>query len=187
LIFTSEAKSLFPLIAIITKIEFFIFALVKFIYQDTQLVGRDIGISILSALAAPLCFTSLTCYFFIVIKFLKSMTELENMSPEVQERVTKRFDLLTTFVYFIPPMSIVSCIIPLFGIGFPEYRDIFARASLIGCGVAAIIYGSIALNALDSLLVELAAHIDSFAQSDEDIKVYMYIYIYTHACMHVCI
>jgi hypothetical protein len=114
-IFTSEAKSIFPLIALLTKIEFFIFALVKLIYNDKQLVGKDIGISILSALAAPLCFTSLIIYFFIVIKFLKSMTD--TMSPGIKEKVAQRFDLLTTLVYFIPPLSIVSCVMPLFGIG----------------------------------------------------------------------
>jgi hypothetical protein len=138
-IFTSEAKSIFPLIAIITKIEFFIFAVVKLIYKDQMLIGRDIGISILYWLTAPLCFTSLIIYFFIVIKFLKSMTE--SMSSAIKEKVAKRFDLLTTLVYYIPPLSVISTVLPLFGIGFAEYRNIFAKASLIGNGVVAFFYG----------------------------------------------
>jgi hypothetical protein len=93
------------------------------------------------------------------------------MPVEVGNKVAKRFNILTTFVLFIPPFSIVFCAVSFIGIGVPQYRTIFAKMSLIGMGFMALIYGLIILNALGFLLEELSSHINSFAQADHDIKV----------------
>jgi hypothetical protein len=165
-IFTSEAKSIFPLIALINKIGFFLFALIKLIYNDKQLVGKEIGISIVYALGCPLIFTSLIVYFFIVIKFLKSTTE--SMSSEIKEKVTKRFDLLATLVYFILPLTTVSTFLPLFGIGFHEYRNIFAKVMLIGMYTCVHIHMCIHCDICICIDVCIYIHI----------CIYVYIYMY---------
>mmetsp|Transcript_13058 Transcript_13058/g.12655 ORF Transcript_13058/g.12655 Transcript_13058/m.12655 type:complete len:354 (+) Transcript_13058:239-1300(+) len=169
LIVTYDAKSLYPLIALLDTFAFIFFAILKIIYGHKQLIGRDIAITFGYTFAPLLCIISLVFYFFIVIKFLMSLTY--SMPVEVGNKVAKRFNILTTFVLFIPPFSIVFCAVPFIGIGVPQYRTIFAKISLIGMGFMALIYGLIILNALGFLLEELSSHINSFAQADHDIKI----------------
>jgi len=167
-IFTYDAKSLYPLMSLLSKFMFLLGAILKIIYGNQQLIGREIAISLSYTLGLLLTINSLVIYFFIVIKFLQRLTQ--SMSPEIGFIMVKRFNLLTTSVLFVPPLSIIFCLIPLFGIPQPKYRNIFAKTSFIGTGIMATMYAISVLNALGFLLQALSNHMNSIALFDEDIR-----------------
>lgn len=154
----------------------YLFAILKIIYGNRQLIGRDIAISLVYPFV-PLSITMcVIMFYFMVIHFLKSLTI--SMAPEVGDKVTKRFNLLSTLILFVPPFSIIFCLVPLLGIPLPKYRNVFTKLYFVGEGVMALCLGSLMLNALGYLLGELSRHINSVSQPDEDIRT-----VYKRLCL----
>jgi hypothetical protein len=168
-IFTYEAKSLYPLTVLISLCPYILFSILKIIYSDQQLVGRDILITMVYMLCPMLTFFTLVCYFFIVIRFLKSLTA--TMAPEIGNKVARRFNLLTTLIFCIPPLAIITCGMPVMGIPFPRYRNIFAKFSLIGNGMD-ILY----MHVYDMYMY--GTYICMYEYTYESTYIYIYICVY---------
>jgi hypothetical protein len=167
-VFTYDVKYLFPPSILFTLMVFDVFAILKIIYRNEILIGRDIVISLVCTFAPILTMVCLVMYFLIVLNFLRGLTV--SMAPAIGNKVIKRFNLLAIRILFIAPLFIISCVLPLLGIPLPKYRNVFAKVYFIGMGVTLTIYCSLLLNAFGFLLKELSNHIGSFAQSDHDIK-----------------
>mmetsp|Transcript_8055 Transcript_8055/g.8080 ORF Transcript_8055/g.8080 Transcript_8055/m.8080 type:complete len:358 (+) Transcript_8055:617-1690(+) len=165
--FEYNAKSLFPWFNQLQLFDLFLFSLLKIIYKNQQLIGRDIAITIVYLFSPLLTIISLVTYFFIVTKFLRHYTT--SLNPEIRDKVLKRFNVLNKLALLIPVLSLIPSLIPIVGISMPEYRDVYAKISLIGMGLMVTMLGSLCVNALDFLLRELSSHINSFDQSDKDI------------------
>jgi hypothetical protein len=168
-IFKYDASSLFPLTALLSQISTFLLALIKIVYQNKQLIGRDIATTILYGVFPLLYIITLVNYFSMVVKFLRG--SIEGFPSEIRGKVLKRFDCLSYLILTASPIAIFSCFIPIVGIPLPIYRNIFARASMIGHGATALLYGLFTCNVLKLLLLELSSHINSVDQVDEAIKI----------------
>jgi hypothetical protein len=165
--FEYNAKSLFPWFNQLQLFAFFLFSLLKIIYKNQQLIGRDIAITVVYLFNPLIAIISLVTYFLIVTKFLRQYTI--SLNPEIGKKVLKRFNFLNKLALLIPVLSLIPSLIPIVGISLPKYRDVYAKISLIGMGLMVIMLGTLCVNALGFLLRELSSHINLFDQSDKDI------------------
>ena len=165
--FKLEAKSLFPVFFLAYMIDTTFYTVLKIVYQDGQIVGRDLAMTIVGSLLPIFAQVGLVFYSFVVMKFLKSyVTTMGN-----QKRVTleRKFNILSRLTSIIPLTSVVFSVMPLFGLPYPEHQYIFSKIFLIGTGANAWAYGILTGSALSSVLHELKSHV--FPQSSDDIRV----------------
>jgi hypothetical protein len=112
-IISYNAKSTYPLSVIVCLSTFNFVAILKVIEPD-KLVGKDLTISFAYALCTGTCLLSLINYFFVLIKFLRSLTR--SMTAERCLKVRKRFDTLCRLVNYVSPIFFLSSLIPLMGV-----------------------------------------------------------------------
>jgi hypothetical protein len=129
-IISYDAKSTYPLSVILCLGTFNFVAILKVIYPDEQLIGRDLAISFAYSMSVGSCLTSLVNYFFVIIKFLRTATQ--SMPLEIGQKVKKRFDTLCSIIVNISAFFTLMALIPIFGLRFSNYRTIFAKISLLG-------------------------------------------------------
>ena len=144
------------------------FTTMKILNQDGNLVGRDIGITIVAAGLPFFAQVGLVFYFFVVLNCLSGYGNI--VGAERNQKLIHQLKYLRSVSYIIPGLSLFCKIIPSIGIAYPEYQNDFIYIYLIGNGLIAWLYGVLATMALRFLLVELKNHINSFPQSSEDLK-----------------
>ena len=161
-------RSIFPVLFLAEMAVCSIFAITKIVYQDKQIVGRDLFITLIATLL-PLCAqVGLVFYFFVVINCLKTYAIM--MTDERRELLENRFAILSRICSMIPALSISFSIMPAVGLRYPRYSHSFAMIFHIGTGTTAWLYGIVAASAVRYLIIELQSHVDSFAQSSDDLQ-----------------
>ena len=80
----------------------------------------------------------------------------------------KKLSFLSKLSWTIPPLSVLPSLLPLFGLGFPEYVPIFGMVYFLGSGLLALAYGLLFNFALGFLLQELRIHLEHKTGSSSD-------------------
>ena len=164
-----DPKVIFPIIFLVYMIDMFIFTILKILYEEKQILGREIFMTIVGAIL-PICAQiGSVFYFFVVIKCLDSYTVM--MSDDKRERLSSRFAMLRAICWVIPPMCLGFAFIPAIGLAYPEYQATYARIYLIGTGANMWLYGILTATSLRYLLLELISQSQIFSQSSDDFKV----------------
>ena len=163
-----QPRLLFPWVFLVELSVQAMFSIIKLIYGEELLVGRDMNITCLLELSGVLSFYGLILYFFVVLKFLQTYTTM--LVKERREKLESQYAFLKAVATFIPPLGFIFCYITVFGIIYPNFERQSTLASLIGVGFLALSYGWITTTALKNLRYELSSHISSFPQSSDDIR-----------------
>ena len=154
---STDPKCIFPIFFLLHGIGDFLFSVLKISgrSRNRPIVGRDASVTIVAVFLPIFCYCGLVLYYHVVMKFLKGYSCM--MSPESREKVEKRFASLLTKSSYIPPLSVIPCVLPLFSMQlFPQYVREFGMAYLIGNGFLATLYGAVLYLAIGFLLEELS-------------------------------
>jgi hypothetical protein len=166
--FTSDPKTIFPWVFLLQLWLQIAFASLKLADPAVQLVGRNILITILCESTLFLAFLGLAIYFYVILKFLKSFTDM--LTEDRREKISEHFAVLRTLCPMIPPLSFVFSFIVVIGIRYPEHYKVFQLINLIGDGSLTLFYGLLTTSALRFLRNELSLHLASFPQSSDEIR-----------------
>ena len=150
---STDPKSVFPLFFLLHGIGDFIFSVLKIASPVRPVVGRDVSITLMAVFLPVLCFCGLVLYYSVIINFLKGYSRI--MRKESRDKVDQKFAILLKRSYWLPPLSMLPCLLPLIGLGLPEYTTQFGMTYLIANGVLALLYGALFNFALGFLLQEL--------------------------------
>lgn len=98
-------------------------------------------------------------YLHVILAFLEGFASM--MDPESSERVSKRFNLLGFYSWFILPVVFAFSIMPLVSTAYPSHSRQLGGAHLIGFGFSTLVYDLIFCSSLSYLTKELNAYINS--------------------------
>ena len=129
-------------------------------YESDQLVGRDLGITLIAGCLPFFAQTGLVFYFFVVLKFLQKLGSV--VSSDRNTLLVYQLTYLRSVSLIIPPLSLFCTFLPSIGIAYPEYQNIFIQVYLIGNGCIAWLYGILTSLSLRYLLYELNNHVKNF-------------------------
>lgn len=138
-VFTYDAKSLFQVVNFLHLIACFLFSLLKIVYKDKVLIGRDISMTLVFAFALLIPVIALVIYFLIVTNFLRQYSI--TLKPEIGENVLRHFNYLDKLAVSLPVLTLIPSLVPILGITIPKYRNVYAKVSLIGTGTIVFILG----------------------------------------------
>lgn len=140
----------------------FILAIFKVIHQESDLIGKSQLISGVNAAFCITCFFSLTIYFHIILKFLRSYTP--STPPENHTKILNRYTLLHCVSYPVLPLgSIISLAGNLSAI-YNQHGHLFAKIYFIGIGSIVLAYSILFTTALGLLLKEVTNSTDNDIQ-----------------------
>ena len=165
---SSDPKTIFPWIFLLQLWLQIAFASIKLGDPADQLLGRDLVISILCESTLFLAFLGLVIYFLVILKFLKSFTDM--LIEDRRDKISEHFSMLRKVCLIIPPLSFIFSFIVVAGINYPEYYKIFQLINLIGDGSLTLFYGFLTTSALSYLRKELSLHLTNFPQSSDEIR-----------------
>ena len=140
----------------------FVLAISKVIHQESDLIGRSQFISGVNASFCITCFVSLTIYFHIILRFLKSYTT--SIPPENHTKLLNQYSLLHFASYPILPLGSLISLSGNLSASYNEHGHLFAKIYFIGIGSVVLSYSILFTSALGLLLKEVT---DS---SDNDIQ-----------------
>jgi hypothetical protein len=165
---SADPKTMFPWVFLLQLWLQIAFASLKLADPADQLVGRNMIITILCESTLFLAFLGLAIYFFVILKFLKSFTDM--LIEDRRDKITEHFATLRMLCPMIPPMSFIFSFIVVIGINYPEHYKIFQLINLIGDGSLTLFYGFLTTSALSFLRQELSLHLTNFPQSSDEIR-----------------
>jgi hypothetical protein len=87
------------------------FGVLKVSYREQNYIpciGRDTSVTVVAAFGPFLAHTALVMYYYVVIKLLKSFTELLSPESEVKKDLDRKFAILSLFTLGIPVVSFFS-------------------------------------------------------------------------------
>jgi hypothetical protein len=165
-IISRDYKTLFPLSFLIVGICHVICGVLKVSYPDGReqpLIGRDLSITLVTAITYFFTFLGLVLYLQMIIQFLRGYSRI--MNKDSSERVLKRLRKMSIYSWFIMPAITISSILLLIALGYPSISKELCMAHLICIAVTAFAYGLIFLNCLSFLIQELNDHIHNIDAS----------------------
>jgi hypothetical protein len=161
-----NAKSLFPLLFLFYGIGVVIFNIIKLISEGKNTIGYDEKITIIASLLPVFLFSGLILYFRLIIGFLNGYACM--MSADSCNKVKTRFAKLSFLSFFIPPFSLVICLIQSIGLLFPNSAEEIGMLYNIATAVNSLAFGIIFNHAVGFLLRELVIHIQNAAKGSAD-------------------
>lgn len=163
---STDPRSLFPLLFLLHGIGDFVFAVLKIAYNVQPIVGRDVSVTLLATCLPIFCFIGLVLYYDVILSFLRGYSRM--MRAQSRQKVNKLFAKLKAFATWIPLIGLLPCIMPLIGLKYPEYTNIFGMLYLLGNGFLALLYGLLFNLALGFLLLELDVHLKHLESTGGD-------------------
>ena len=163
-----EPKMIFPWVFLLQLFCQIIFAIAKLTFQDHQVVGKDLFLSVLCLALNFLAFLGLAIYFLVVLKFLKSYTTV--LTDERNKIINNRFMTLRTINTLVPIICASSSFLVIVGLKYPQYRRVFALSCLITGGFLTLLYGFLTTSALRFVRLELISHVKGFPQSSDEVR-----------------
>jgi hypothetical protein len=115
------AKASFPLFFLLYGSGIFIFNLMKLVSNGGDTIGYDIKITIVASLLQVFLFSGLVLYFRLIITFMLGYARM--MSAVSSQKVRTRFASLSFFSWFIPPFSVIICLIQSLGLLYPDSAE----------------------------------------------------------------
>ena len=163
----TDPKILAPIAFLIFGVCDLVIALLKVVYKEPQIIGRDVMFSAISTLFSFSVFLGLTAYYLVILQFLKGYARL--MTSASREKVNFRFSVLRACSWVIVPLCVPTSLSSLLSPFYPKYMQVFAMVQIIGSGVLVFIYGVMFITALGLLMIELNSHIE-VSKNDHDIQ-----------------
>ena len=163
-----EAKMIFPWVFLLQLFCQIIFAIAKLKYEDGQVVGKHLFMSVLALVTNFLAFLGLAIYFLVVLKFLKSYTTV--LSDERNKIINDRFVILRAVNMLVPAVCFSSSALVVVGLRYPTHQRAFALSCLITGGFLTLLYGFLTTSALRYVRIELLSHIKGFPQSSDEMR-----------------
>jgi hypothetical protein len=163
-VISREYKTLFPLCHLIMGCASSIYGALKVSSPNGKqlLVGRDVSISLVSALFLTFGWFGMVVYLHLIIQFLESYSLV--MVSESKERILQRFHKLDTYSWFLVPFALVFSILPVIAVAYPSQSRQLCIACFIGLSMVAFIFGLIFSSCLSFLIKELNVYINSIEE-----------------------
>jgi hypothetical protein len=171
-IFNTTGRSIFPLMLFAEMAFQVIFAVLKVIYKDNLVIGRDVLLTFFYMVLPMISHTATVFYFFVVLNVLRLHAIF--LPPESKRKLVRQFSISHRMSMLVPPLSFVVCMLPLVGLAFPDFQQVFAKTYLIGCGLNVLFFGFLILSALGTLTQLLSHHTKNFPQSTKDLVDVLY-------------
>lgn len=154
-----EPKSFCPFAFAAVGVADFLLAISKLAYGKPEIVGRDVGNSVLQSLFTFFCFISLTLYYRVVLKFLKGYSRM--MSTNDRNNLRHHYDVLQKYSWLIVLFSIPVSAAPLLAYCYQSHMVSVTILGVAGTGLLVLIYGVFLITATGLLLAELTPYIKS--------------------------
>jgi hypothetical protein len=130
---TKDSKSFFPLMFLFAQLFSIAFCIQIVIYKENRIVGENPGITVCASFALFFCQLGLASYFLIILKFLKSYASAASAADrDKMDKINRRFDQLYVVAHFLPPLSLIFCIMPLLSLRYRSSNTLFMKTVLIG-------------------------------------------------------
>ena len=163
-----DPKSIFPFLFLVGMASVFAFSVLKIVYGNQQIVGRDAAITVLECVIPVAGQLGLILYFSIVSKFLKRY--VNTFSGVGNDVLTRRLSAIGWFCAGLMPISVIIGLFPIIGLYYPAYRMIFAVVFLLGNGSIAWTCGILVAVAMGQLIHELQNHVKLFPNTSNDVR-----------------
>ena len=137
----------------------FLLAISKFAFGKPEIIGRDIGPSVLQLLFTFFCFISLTLYYRVVLKFLKGYSRM--MSTNDRNNLRHSYDVLQKYSWLIVLFSLPVSAAPILAYCYQSHILILTIVGVAGTGLLVFIYGVFLITAIGLLLAELTPYTKS--------------------------
>jgi hypothetical protein len=137
----------------------FLLAISKLAYGKPEIIGRDIGHSVLQLLFTFFCFVSLTLYYRVVLKFLRGYSRM--MSTNDRNNLRHRYDVLQKYSWLIVLFSLPVSGAPILAYCYQSHIVILTIVGVAGTGLLVFIYGVFLITAVGLLLAELTPYTKS--------------------------
>jgi hypothetical protein len=138
----------------------------KLVSEEKDSIGYSTKITIVASLLPVFLFSGLILYFRLIIGFLNGYACM--MSADSCKKVKTRFAKLSFLSWFIPPFSVVICLIQCIGLLYLDSEEEIGMLYNIGTAVNNFAFGIIFNHAVGFLLRELVVHIQNAAKGSAD-------------------